>query len=82
MSIKNDHKQSPAAVLSSVVAEMAKPRVVESAKGAGDTVAGGRDRPINPSAKKTHVPGQRPAVPAEESDSASEDSVRRASPVS
>jgi hypothetical protein len=56
MSMKNDHKRSPAAVLSSVVAEMAKPRVVESAKRVGDTLADGRDRSINPSAKKTPVP--------------------------
>ncbi len=56
MSIKNDHKQSPAAVLSSVVAEMAKPRVVESAKRVGDTLADGGDRSINPSAKETPVP--------------------------
>ncbi len=34
MSIKIGHKESPAAVLSDVTAEMAKPRVVESAKGA------------------------------------------------
>jgi hypothetical protein len=35
MSKKNDHKQSPNAVLVSVIAEMAKPRIVESAKKAG-----------------------------------------------
>lgn len=34
MSINIGHKESPAAVLSAVTAEMAKPRVVESAKGA------------------------------------------------
>jgi hypothetical protein len=82
MLIKNGRKQSPVEVLSSVTTEMAKPRVAESDNGAGDTVAEGRDRPINPSAKKTPVPGQRLAVPAEESDSASEDSVRLAQPVS
>jgi hypothetical protein len=36
MLIKNDQKQSLAGVLSSVVAEMAKPRVAESAKRVGD----------------------------------------------
>jgi hypothetical protein len=41
MAKKNDHKQSPAAVLSSVVAEMAKPRVVESAKKAAAGKYGG-----------------------------------------
>jgi hypothetical protein len=56
MSIKNDHKQSSSAVLSNVVAEMAKPRVVESAKRVGDTLADGRDRSLNPSAKETPVP--------------------------
>jgi len=56
MSIKNDHKRSPAAVLSSVVAEMAKPRVVESAKRAGDKLADGRDKSVNSSAKETPVP--------------------------
>jgi hypothetical protein len=35
MAINNGHKQSPAEVLSSVSAEMAKPRVAESAKKAG-----------------------------------------------
>lgn len=38
MSLKIGHKESPAAVLSSVIAEMAKPRVVESAKWAGKTL--------------------------------------------
>jgi hypothetical protein len=52
MSIKNDHKQSPAAVLSSVVAEMAKPRVVESAKRAGNPLADGEDGSINRPQKK------------------------------
>jgi hypothetical protein len=56
MSKKNDHKQSPAAVLSSVVTEMAKPRVVESAKRVGDTLADGRDKSVNSSAKETPVP--------------------------
>jgi hypothetical protein len=35
MSKKNDHKQSPNAVLASVIAEMAKPRIAESVKKAG-----------------------------------------------
>jgi hypothetical protein len=35
MSIKSGHKQSNAAVLSSVTAEMAKPRLAESAKKPG-----------------------------------------------
>ena len=47
---------SPAAVLASVVAEMAKPRVVESAKRAGDKLADGRDISINLPAKETPVP--------------------------
>lgn len=61
MSIKNDHKQSPAAVLSSVIAEMAKPRVVESAKRAGGPLVDGED-PINLSVKETPVPRPRPGV--------------------
>ena len=61
MSIKNDHKQSPVAVLSSVIAEMAKPRVVGSAKRAGDKLADGRDRSINLPAKETPVPPGRGA---------------------
>jgi len=52
---------SPAAVLASVVAEMAKPRVVESAKKAGDKLADGRDRSINLPAKETQVPPGRGA---------------------
>jgi hypothetical protein len=32
MAINNSHKESPAALLASVMAEMAKPRVAESAK--------------------------------------------------
>jgi hypothetical protein len=51
MSIKNDHKQPPAVVLSSVVAEMARPRVVESAKRVGERLADGED-PINHPQKK------------------------------
>jgi len=35
MSIKNGHKKSPAAVVSSVTTEMLRPRVTESAKKAG-----------------------------------------------
>jgi len=35
MSIKNAHKPSPVAVVSSVTAEMIRPRVAESAKKAG-----------------------------------------------
>jgi hypothetical protein len=35
MSFKNGHKKSPAAVVSSVTAEMLRPRVAESAKKAG-----------------------------------------------
>lgn len=35
MPIKNGRKQSPKEILASVAAEMAKPRVAESAKGAG-----------------------------------------------
>ena len=35
MSIKNGHKKSPAAVVSSVTTEMLRPRVAESAKKAG-----------------------------------------------
>jgi hypothetical protein len=58
---KNDHKQSPAAVLSSVVAEMAKPRVVESAKRAEDELAGRRDKSVNSSVKERHVPFARVA---------------------
>jgi len=49
-------KPSPAAVLASVVAEMAKPRVVESAKKAGDKLADGRDRSIKLPAIQTLVP--------------------------
>jgi len=60
MSIKNDHNDT-AAVLSSVFAEMAKPRVVESAKKAGDKLADGRDRSINLPAKETPVPPGRGA---------------------
>ena len=45
MSIKNKHKRSLAGVLSSVVAEMAKPRVAESAKRRGKILADRRDRP-------------------------------------
>jgi hypothetical protein len=56
MSIKNDHKRSPAAVLSSVVAEMAKPRVVESVKRAADILAEGRGRSIELPAIETLVP--------------------------
>jgi hypothetical protein len=48
MSKKNDHKQLPAEVLSSVTSEMAKPRVVESAKKAG----AGKYSWIAPSGKK------------------------------
>jgi hypothetical protein len=48
MSEKNDHKQSPNSVLVSVIAEMAKPRVVESAKKAG----AGKYISITPSKKK------------------------------
>jgi hypothetical protein len=54
-------KPSPAAVLASVAAEMAKPRVVESAKKAGDKLADGRDRSINLPAKETPVPPDRGA---------------------
>jgi hypothetical protein len=56
MAIKNDHKRSLAAVLSSVVAEMAKPRVVESVKRAADTLAEGRSRSIDLPATETLVP--------------------------
>jgi hypothetical protein len=48
-------KPSRAPVLASVVAEMAKPRVVESAKRAGDKLADSRDRSINLPAKETPV---------------------------
>jgi len=41
MAIKNSHKKSPAAVLSSVAAEMVKPRVAESTKRDADTLANG-----------------------------------------
>jgi len=54
-------KPSPTAVLASVVAEMEKPRVVESAKKAGDKLADGRDRSINLPAKETPVPPGRGA---------------------
>jgi 4a-hydroxytetrahydrobiopterin dehydratase len=53
MSINNGHKQSPAAVLSSVTAEMAKPRVAESAKRTGDKAENGATAP---SPKETPVP--------------------------
>jgi hypothetical protein len=56
MAIKNDHKRSLAAVLSSVVAEMAKPRVAESVKRVADTLAEGRSRPIDLPATETLVP--------------------------
>jgi hypothetical protein len=48
MSKKNDHKRSANAVLVSVIAEMAKPRIVESAKKAG----AGKYSWIAPSGKK------------------------------
>jgi len=54
MAIKNSHKKSPAAVLSSVAAEMAKPRVAESTKRGADTLANGGHRYVNPFLKK-HV---------------------------
>jgi hypothetical protein len=54
MSKKNDHKRSVAAVLSSVLAEMAKPRVVESIKRAADTLA--ERRGIDLPATETLVP--------------------------
>jgi hypothetical protein len=56
MSIKNKRKRSLTAVLSSVVAEMAKPRVAESAKRGGKPLADHRDRPANPSVKEVPVP--------------------------
>jgi hypothetical protein len=56
MSIKNDHKRSHAAVLSSVVVEMAKPRVVESVRRAADTLAEGTSRSIDLPAAETLVP--------------------------
>lgn len=52
MLLNNGLKPSPAAVLASVVAEMAKPRVVESAKRAGDKLADSEDASINRPQKK------------------------------
>ena len=54
MAIKNSNKISPAAVLSSVAAEMAKPRVAESTKRDADTLANGGHRYVNPFLSK-HV---------------------------
>ena len=54
MAIKNNHKKSAAAVLSSVAAEMAKPRVAESIKTDADTLANGGHERVNPFLKK-HV---------------------------
>jgi hypothetical protein len=56
MSTKNKRKRSLAAVLSSVVAEMAKPRVAESAKRGGKILGDRRDRQANPSVKEVPVP--------------------------
>jgi len=52
MLTKKSHKRSTAEVLSSVTSEMAKPRVVESAKRVGDRLADGEDGPINRPQKK------------------------------
>jgi hypothetical protein len=41
MAIKNSKKKSPAAVLSSVAAEMIKPRLAQSTKPDADTLANG-----------------------------------------
>ena len=57
MAIKNSHKKSTAAVLSSVVAEMAKPSVAESTKRDADTFANGGHRYVSPFLKK-HVYGR------------------------
>jgi hypothetical protein len=61
MSIKNKRKRSLTGVLSSVVDEMAKPRVAESAKRRGKILADRRDRPANPSVKEVPVPPVRVA---------------------
>jgi 4a-hydroxytetrahydrobiopterin dehydratase len=63
MSTNNGHKQSPSATLSSVTAEMAKPRVAESAKQAGDTLTNTGHRAAAPSATKTPVPRDHGAQP-------------------
>ena len=51
---KNNPKISPAAVLSSVAAEMAKPRVAKSAKRTENRLEDGRRKYVNSSLKK-HV---------------------------
>jgi hypothetical protein len=69
MSEKNDHKQSPNSVLVSVIAEMAKPRVVESAKKAGAgkyswIAPSGKKGPVRPFELQAVVaPGKKPVSP-------------------
>jgi len=53
MSTKKVHKKSPAEVLSSVTSEMAKPRVVESAKSARGTLPDGIQAVIAASGKSS-----------------------------
>jgi hypothetical protein len=67
MSNNNDHKSSPMERLSGVAAEMARPRVVESAKGAESASAGGEDG-TTPSATKTPAPRDRGAQPLQDAE--------------
>jgi hypothetical protein len=66
MSKNNDHKSSPMERLSSVAAEMARPRVVESAKEAESVSAGGEDGTATPSARKMPAPRDRAAQPLQD----------------
>jgi hypothetical protein len=68
MSKNNDHKSSPMVRLSSVAAEMARPRVVESVKAAESALAGGEDSVATRSATKTPAPRDRSAQPLQDAD--------------
>jgi hypothetical protein len=59
MAINNSHKESPAALLSSVMAEMAKPRVAESAKRVG--IKKEYAAPESSAKQKPLAPGRRKA---------------------